>query len=167
MINEIILNFYEYSSEYNKIQKMQEYDKLQFILLYPATIMNEKILNIFVGIITGLSMNIFTNTISFQNETFLELTIWVLRLFFTIVFCKCVIKFSITCTLIHEGVREKTGMPYVEKSRDYKEQLLKAFNHKYKKIKRETIGGITSAIALCILVIVFPVGQFIYHQWNL
>lgn len=161
MIKDYILEFYRESSKYDETKK---YTKLKIYLLYPATIMNESLLNIFTGIVTGLSMNIFTNVISFQEGTLLDFLMWIFRFLFAIFFNVCSIKFSIICTLLREKIVENQAIPHIERIVDYKDRLLDEYNSVYEKLRHEAIVGMISVVAIFILVVIYPIVEFILSQ---
>lgn len=157
MLKNDIIRFYEESDRYNEVKS---YSVLKICVLYPATIMDESLLNILIGVITGLSMNVFTNYILFEDETFYELLLWFIRLLLSVVFNVCVIKISIMCTLLRRRVIENLDIPRKERITDYKNRLVDEYNSIYKKIKLDVIVGIVSFLLLCVVIVVYPLYEF-------
>lgn len=163
MLKENIISFYsdpDSEPENERVKEIKKYSWLKIHLLYPATIMNGNVLSIFTSIATCLSMNIFTNFILFQDGSFFDLVIWILRFMFAIIFNICVTNFSIICTILQDKAIENRnkGMPHIERL----DSLLKEYNNNYVKIKKVVIKGIISLSFLVILIVIYPVGKFIF-----
>lgn len=163
MLKDNILSFYsdpDPEPENERVKEIKKYSWLKIHLLYPVTIMNGNVLSIFTSIATCLSMNIFTNFISFQDGNFFDLVIWIFRFMSAIIFNICVAKFSIICTILQNNAMENRnkGMPRIERL----DSLLKEYNDNYAKIRKEVIRGILSLTFLVILIVIYPVGKFIF-----
>ena len=156
MLEESIDSFYSF--EPTCIKRIKEYPKYKRYLLYPVTIMNGNVLGILTSITTCLSMNIFTNFISFQSGSIFDLIIWTLRFIFAIMFNICIVRLSIMCTILKDKDLENQckGKLRAERLVD----RLDEYDSTYNKIRKEVVWGIVSMLFLFILIIIFPIGRF-------
>lgn len=153
MIKEYILQFYKDSSQYDKIIN---YSFLKRIILFLATVVDENILGLVTGIVTGFSINMFTSFLSFQDGTLCDMLIWIFRLFFAILFMWSTISFAIRSTLIRNKAVKDYSRPRIEREREYRDKLLDAYNSIYSKLRWEILVGIISMMGMSILLIILP-----------
>lgn len=155
MLKERIFNFYKNSSQ---VERIKGYSGLKLYFLYPMTVMNKNVLDVLTSIATCLSMNIFTNFMSFQEDSFFELVVWILRFTNAIIFNICLVKLTIICAIIKEKAKAK------EAKLEYLHSLVESYEDNYEKIQNLIVVGMISFIFLCILIIVLPIGKYIYKQ---
>lgn len=162
MLEEEIKKFYSLGEDCEPlcIDRINKYSKYKRYFLYPITIMSGNVMGILTSIATCLSMNIFTNFISFQKGSFFDLILWVLRLVFAIVLNVCIAKISIICTVLKDKDMEnqRKGIYRAERLID----KLKEYDFVYDKIKKQVIWGAISLFVLFFLIVIFPIGEFVF-----
>lgn len=159
---EEINNFYKIANQSEK-NELKEWKFIKRLLLYPTTIMDEDLLNLLTGIATALSINIFTSVLSFENSSFSELLIWVIRFVFALVFNMQVIKLTVTCTLLRNEAKDEADAVEIpgEWKSVYRNALIHNYNKSYSQIKRGVVLIIVASIVLFLVIVIYPVGSFL------
>ena len=162
ILEDRIYNFYNLDGECASVctDHIRKYSKYKRFFLYPVTIMNGNVLGILTSIATCLSMNIFTNFISFQRGSSLDLIIWILRFTSAIILNVCIGKLSIICTILKDKDMENRANGILRPDRLMKR--LDEYDSIYDTIRKDIVWGIGSMLFLFFLIIIFPIGEFLF-----
>lgn len=162
-----IVEYYNYS-DLGKNNPVKNFGRVKKAVLYVMTVMSENLLNIITGIATGLSINIFTNFITADDNTQIGLlVIWCIRFLSAIIFNVCIIRLTVFCTLLRSNARDKAKSHHSAIGADreyfYRKELLQSFERDYKSIIVVIAFCILSIILLLFSNILYPIIIFIHN----
>lgn len=146
------------NSEAEKIYNVRGFSKLKKFLLYPTTLMDNNFLSILVAVATGLSINILTNLLNFNNTNNWMEFLWLFFQFaLAVVFNISLIKLTIKCSTFKDFTEIDYKLAKDDALKKYKMELLDKYNQRYKGIAADFILSVVTLVFILVVIIIIPV----------
>lgn len=152
---------------YGGIAGFDDYKKCKQWLLYPTTIINSAVLSVITGVATGLSINILTNFLGFdQTSDWSNFYLLIAQFCCAFAFNVSLIFFTVRCAAFKEALAEinVTGNTTENIEKKRKIIILEKYEEEYSLIFSSFVSSITFFVLVVLVVIVIPVILFILGQ---
>ena len=135
---------------------VKDFGKLKKLLLYPTTLMDNNFLSILVAVATGLSINILTNLLNFNDSSnWLEFAFLFFQFAVAVIFNISLILLTIRCSTFKDFIEIDGKRANDDAQRKYKIDLLTKYDKCYKKIATDfVLSAVTLAIILSVIIII-------------
>ncbi len=135
---------------------VKDFGRLKKLLLYPTTLMDNNFLSILVAVATGLSINILTNLLNFNDSSnWLEFAFLFFQFTVAVVFNISLILLTIRCSTFKDFIEIDGERAKDDAQRKYKIDLLTKYDKDYKRIAIDfVLSAVTLAIILVVIIII-------------
>ena len=137
---------------------VKDFGRLKKLLLYPTTLMDNNFLRILVAVATGLSINILTNLLNFNDSSnWLEFAFLFFQFAVAVVFNISLILLTIRCSTFKDFIEIDSERAKDDAQRKYKIDLLTKYDKCYKKIAVDFVLSAVTLTIILIVIIIIPI----------
>lgn len=144
--------------------------KCQKWLLYPTTIINNTVLSVITGVATGLSINILTNFLGFdQTSDWGNFCLLLVQFCCAFAFNVSLIIFTVRCSAFKESLADinVTGNTKEKIEKERKKRILEKYDEEYSSIFASFVSSIVFFALVIAVVIVIPVILFVLGRFGI